>query len=704
MTGQCGSLNTAVCRAFFGQFKDLNTVQERAAQSILSGLDTLITSATASGKTAAALAPLIERHFLGQLYEKRGNILYIAPTKALANDLLHRVEGPLDQLRIRVAIRHGDASLPSGLDGVDLLITTPESLDVLFGSNPKAFREARAVVVDEAHLLYNTQRGFQLATLLRRIETVTGSRIQLVALSATMKQPKELWRFLRPDASGEPHIISSKDRREIEAVIRILRTEDDLLEVINTVGKLSHCKVLVFVNSRRVADRLGDVLGQSVFRDAVHVHHSSLSRELRARTEREFARNPRAICVATSTLELGIDIGDIDLVILFGAPAGWESFLQRIGRGNRRNDRLKVACLVPSDDSVPHRTALLFLTFLYMVNNEEFLQTACMDIYGAVVQQMLSVLRERKGAFTRLADLTDTFGPWTHITRQTIDAVADELIAKGFCQRHGFLNRIGADDGFHRLEDMRLLWSNYPLRSREVSLRQRGREIGVVPASNLVRLKRGTSFRFAGGTWEVKKATPGGIDVEPCREKVAAVELQYAGLGLITEESIVAACYEMLSSGIVTAMARKYGSGDEFIRSCEILQGFVRPGEMIYFFDGERYHYLTFAGALLNEVICQWAECRSFDADDFWIRSDEPIRFSRLPSEMKELFPFAKKVNEKYYAPSLFQSILPKDMQNAEAIERWEKSPFFGQTLERLSSAELIEIRQEGFALVSRIV
>jgi hypothetical protein len=103
-------------------------------------------------------------------------------------------------------------------------------------------------------------------------------------------------------------------------------------------------------------------------------------------------------------------------------------------------------------------------------------------------------------------------------------------------------------------------------------------------------------------------------------------------------------------------------------------------------------------------VICQWAECRSFDADDFWIRSDEPIRFSRLPSEIKELFPFAKKVNEKYYAPSLFQSILPKDMQNAEAIERWEKSPFFGQTLERLSSSELIEIRQEGFALVSRIV
>ena len=460
----------------------------------------------------------------------------------------------------------------------------------------------------------------------------------------------------------------------------------------------------MFVNSRRAADRLGEVLGQSAFREAVHVHHSSLSHELRARTEREFARNPRAICVATSTLELGIDIGDIDLVILFGAPSGWESFLQRIGRGNRRNDRLKVLCLVPPDDPAPDRTALLFLSLLYMVTNEELHQTACMNIYGAVVQQLLSVLRERKGAFTRLADLADTFGPWPHITRQSIDAVADELVAKGFCQRHGFLNRIGADEGFHRLEDMRLLWSNYPLRSRDVSLRHKGREIGAVPASNLVRLKRGTAFRFAGGRWEVKKVAPGRIDIEPCRHKIAEVELQYAGQGIVTEGSILAACYEMLISGKCAQLSHTYGSGDEFTRSCEILEGFVRPGEMIYFFDGERYHYLTFAGALLNEVICQWAECHSFDVDDFWIRSKEPIRFCRLPSDTKELFPFAKKVNEKYYVPSLFQSILPKEMQAAEAMERWEKSTFFANALERVSSSTLIQIRPEGFELISRMV
>src|SRR5208337_1577333 len=145
-------------------------------------------------------------------------------------------------------------------------------------------------------------------------------------------------------------------------------------EVLNRLARTGKCKVLFFVNSRRTADRIGDLIRQSAFSDTVYVHHSSLSQDLRVRTEEEFAKYPRAVCVATSTLELGIDIGDIDLIVLFGAPSGWESFLQRIGRGNRRNDQLKVLCLVPPDDPSQYRTALLFLSLFFMVQKGELPQ------------------------------------------------------------------------------------------------------------------------------------------------------------------------------------------------------------------------------------------------------------------------------------------------------------------------------------------
>lgn len=328
--------------AFFSRFPEPRPAQLQTIPAVRAGKNVLLISPTGSGKTEAVVAPVAEQAL---------NVadvqfcLYICPTRALVNDVERRIETPLSKLHLRVGVRHADRKTMRGNAIPNILVTTPESLDVMFGSEKDRhrLRTVRAIIIDEAHQFYQTHRGYQLTLLLERLKRLTKAPLQRLLLSATVAQPQKMaeW-FQGSDAPLE--IIQVKGQREVRVILDHVTTKngeefsrgDAVVERVREIVHVHH-KVLVFANSRREVDwlywKLHDKIGVETF-----LHYSTLDKDYRENVERRFERAQRALCIATSTLELGIDIGNIDAVVMYGAPASIASFVQRIGRGNRRSE------------------------------------------------------------------------------------------------------------------------------------------------------------------------------------------------------------------------------------------------------------------------------------------------------------------------------------------------------------------------------
>jgi ATP-dependent Lhr-like helicase len=351
---------------FFARFGRLTPVQRVAVPRILAGDDVLLCSSTASGKTEAACAPLVER-FIDRV--RPWTVLYISPTRALVNDLYERLSTPLDRLGLRVVRRTGDHK--DSIDAVPhVLLTTPESFDSLLCRGRRkddlghTVAHVTAVVLDEIHLLHGTARGEQVRWLLSRLRRLRsqaekegwtrGSGVQTVALSATVSAPEAVAAaYLR---SGV--VLHVPGGREIETVQP--PCERPNLEVA-LQAYLAHAsepeKVLVFCNGRRRVDDLTTEMRPPLAELGYEVaaHHGSLSQREREASEQAVKTRDRIVVFATSTLEIGIDIGDVDLVVLDGPAPDIPALLQRIGRGNRRTLKTRVmACSGSLDETLVH--------------------------------------------------------------------------------------------------------------------------------------------------------------------------------------------------------------------------------------------------------------------------------------------------------------------------------------------------------------
>lgn len=325
---------------FFSRFGRLTSIQTQAIPKILAGANVVIASPTATGKTEAVVAPLAER-FLSEHWEGLA-VLYVVPTRALANDSLARIEGPLSDMGIRAVLRHGDKPYIPSTRPPNLLITTPESLDSLICRHAEMFRNVRAVILDEIHLLDNTYRGDQLRILLRRLRDLALDRnFSVYLMSATLGTPREL---------GERYVeafdlVAVPGQREIDC--RIANSHQEIFQLARDNKWL---KVLCFCNYRESVENLARDLQQIWRPYPVVAHHGSLGRQEREDAEHLMKEARVAVCVATTTLEIGIDIGDIDLVVLAEVPWSISSLLQRVGRGNRRAGRIQVAAIVRSEE------------------------------------------------------------------------------------------------------------------------------------------------------------------------------------------------------------------------------------------------------------------------------------------------------------------------------------------------------------------
>lgn len=699
-------LRSEVGSAFFDRFAELTPVQNAVIPQVLAGLDVVVISGTGTGKTEAVVAPLIQRHVDRSSADAKPSILYIVPTKALANDLRRRLSPRLARLGLGLGLRHGDETTGLSSGRCDVLVTTPESFDVLTTRTDECLAGIKAVVIDEAHLLFNTQRGMQLAILLRRLEMRTGSALQVCCASATVSDGDEVHHFFRPKAGNSGRkAIRAGTAKPIKAVIRVVDDPDDLVRVIDVIGRENDRKVLLFANSRRECDRIAEMLDRRTsFGERVYVHYSSVSAEQRRRTEAAFLEERSAVCVATSTLELGIDIGNINLVVLYGVPPTCESFLQRIGRGCRRSPETHLLCLVPWDDRRPSLTAGSFLVLLEKARAGEFGSRPAKQYYGAALQQVLSVLRERSGRFTRLADLAEVFQPWDHLSREVVDQFSDALAEQDVCQRHGFKNQICASEMFWKLESLRLLWGNFPIRSREIAIHSKGRELGEIPAANALRLSPGVVVRFAGGKWQVQRVTPTAIEVAPAHRGATAIDITYKGSAPGLDPEILEGLRQLIVDGRINRSALAEKDADPVASALASLGPILRPEAISMRIANGNRVYLTFAGSTVNRVIVEWAAAVDAAVDDFIISTPSAIDFGRLPGSVEQLSMEAVSAISDPRDRTLFQNWLPANLQRSELLGEWLQNPCFQRALARLSRAAVCLVPALGTASVDSLL
>ena len=338
-----------IVRQWFEQnFKTVTEPQRLGWPEIRAGHDVLISAPTGSGKTLSAflicLDELIQSANAGTLPDET-QVLYVSPLKALSNDIHKNLELPLQQMGspVRAAVRTGDTLTKERLKMTKkpphILVTTPESMFILLTSESgrKMLKTVKTLIVDEIHAIADDKRGSHLALSIARLEHLTGRKLQKIGLSATVKPIEEVGRFLSDSAK----IVNVGHRREMDLAIEVPKDELGAVastemwgEIYDRVAELieQHKTTLVFVNTRRLSERVTHHLAERLGPGAVLPHHGSLSRALRLDAEQKLKKGELRAVVATASLELGIDIGSVDLVVQIGSPRSIAVALQRIGR------------------------------------------------------------------------------------------------------------------------------------------------------------------------------------------------------------------------------------------------------------------------------------------------------------------------------------------------------------------------------------
>jgi ATP-dependent helicase Lhr and Lhr-like helicase len=353
-------------------FSEATLPQKMAASPILAGENVLLLAPTGSGKTEAVLLPIFSK-LVQQTPRKGIAVIYVTPLRALNRDLLKRLSFWSSRLSISIEVRHGDTELKlrrrQAIFPPDMLVTTPETLQaILPGSRMRQhLRGVQCVVVDEVHELASSKRGVQLAVALERLREVVGREFQRIGLSATVGNPDKVAQFLA-GAERSVRIVEAvlpkgyryhvENPVPVEAdydLARTLNTSPEAAARIRRVKELvdSHESTLIFVNSRTVAEMLGYRFNQLGRKD-IAVHHGSLSKEERSQIEDEFKAGGLKAIVCTSTLELGIDIGHVDLVIQYLSPRQVSSLIQRVGRSGHRLDMVSEGVIITAfpDDTL----------------------------------------------------------------------------------------------------------------------------------------------------------------------------------------------------------------------------------------------------------------------------------------------------------------------------------------------------------------
>ncbi|HEY5719191.1 MAG TPA: DEAD/DEAH box helicase, partial [Gammaproteobacteria bacterium] len=453
----------AVEQWFGSRFAAPTAVQRQAWPAIQAGRATLISAPTGSGKTLAAFLAAIDGlvwRGLGCPLPDATRVLYVSPLKALSNDIQRNLELPLAGIRevllagllpdvpIRAQVRSGDTPQAERermrRHPPHILVTTPESLYILLtsASGRAMLATVESVIVDEIHALAGNKRGAHLALSLERLAALTPRPPVRIGLSATQRPLERMAAFLVGGDGRDCAVIDTGHGRERDLQVEVTGSPLAAVMANETWGEvyqrleelvLAHRTTLVFVNTRRLAERAAAALAERLGEEAVTAHHGSLAKEHRLDAEQRLKSGRLRALVATASLELGIDIGDVDLVCQLGSPRGIATRLQRVGRAGHRLDALPKGRLFPlTRDDLVECSALLDAIRRGELDRVR-IPAQPLDV---LAQQVVAEVASREWDEAELYAVLRRAWPYRELARAQYDAVV-QMLASGYATRRG---------------------------------------------------------------------------------------------------------------------------------------------------------------------------------------------------------------------------------------------------------------------------
>ena len=549
------NFHPAVANWFRATFAGPTEAQAAAWPAIAAGRHTLVAAPTGSGKTLtaflAALDGLVRQGLSTGGLADETTVLYISPLKALSNDIGLNLKAPLAGIRrelaklglpeveIRTAVRTGDTPGKERQQSLrqppHILVSTPESLYVLLGSTSgrKMLSTVRTVIVDEIHAVAATKRGSHLALSLERLQANCSGPLTRIGVSATQKPIDEIARFLVSaghvrDGVADCEIVDIGYAKQRDLALELpptplaaVMSNDQWEQVYARVAALvrEHRTTLVFVNTRRMAERAARHLGEMLGKEAVAAHHGSLAKEARLDAEQRLKRGDLQVLVATASLELGLDIGDVDLVCQLGSPRSIASFLQRAGRSGHAVGGVPKARLFPqSCDELVECAALLDCVRRGELDALRVLP-APLDV---LAQQIVAETACREWDEDELFALVRRAWPYAQLARERYAEVV-RMLAEGFTTRMGQrASYVHRDAVHHRLRERRgarltALTSGGTIPETgdyTVLLEPQAQKIGTVNEDFAVESLAGDIFQLGNASYRILRIEPGRVRVE----------------------------------------------------------------------------------------------------------------------------------------------------------------------------------------------
>jgi ATP-dependent Lhr-like helicase len=556
----------AVASWFETRFGSPTEPQARAWPEIHAGRHTLIAAPTGSGKTLAAFLAAIDDLVRLALLDERGElpdetrVVYVSPLKALSNDVQRNLEEPLAGIRaelaarglpdapIRTLVRTGDTPAADRAKMLrkppHILVTTPESLFILLTSEGgrKMLRTARTLIVDEIHAVADDKRGSHLSLSIERLEDLCrreGHRLNRIGLSATQRPIEEVARFLvgtaevEPDGTPRCAIVDAGHGRPMDLAVEVpgspleaVMSAEVWEEVYDRLAELieQHRTTLVFSNTRRQAERITRHLSERLGARRITSHHGSLAKEQRLEAERRLKAGELSSLVATASLELGIDVGSVDLVCQVGSTRSIATLLQRVGRSGHHLAGLPKGRIFPSSRDELVECAALIDAVRRGELDRLIIPEKPLDI---LAQQIVAATAAEEWSEEELFALVRRAWPFRQLERTEFDEIV-EMLASGFSTRRGrrgaYLHhdavngRLRARKGA-RLTAMTSGGAIPDTADYQVLMEPAGTLVGTLNEDFAVESLPGDVFQLGNTSWMIRKIEPGRVLVEDAQGK-----------------------------------------------------------------------------------------------------------------------------------------------------------------------------------------
>jgi len=630
----------------FTPISEPTSIQKKAIPEILSGKNVLIIAPTGSGKTEAAILPIFSK--IIELKDDGVKLIYITPLKSLIRDLFKRLEYYASPLGIKVRPLYGDVDKTYKDPPPDVVVITPESLEIILDISPRwwnALKSVRYVIVDEVHELINSKRGYQLLILLERLKKMAGRKLQRIGISATIGDAEKVAEVLG-GSDGKLKVIKVNEKKNIEFNIifpipeKDDEKEDPFLAGIRALeGIIKNKKSIIFVNSRYSAERIQYALNTFGIAD-VAVHHGSITKEERELIEDEFKSGLLGCLVATKTLELGVDIGELQQVINYRSPGSVLTLIQRAGRSGHKPGEKSICYIITTDlEDTLESIAIVSLAkkgWLEKFEIEKPLDVVVKEIIAfALAKSKLN--QSKKVEFDLNTSLDEIYNiitssyPFRDLKREIFDNIVDILVKNDVIKvKNGEV--IGLGSGFYRIwsfnEKDKMSMSNFTdffsmIESKQnfsviqISGGKRIKKIGELDEEFVYRsIRTGDIIRLAGKNWKI-------IDINETEKVLLVSETEeegaipiWHGEGIIRDKEISKEIGKILKIIQEDKMAlKRLGVEDRTIIALskvidseleivgEILDENKLIVEMVNNGDKSYYYFLNLFGEKVNRTI-----------------------------------------------------------------------------------------------------